>query len=71
MKNKQPRVQKTWKEYKKKYDNGMSIIDGWKIILDIQELLYWIIPHIIAAHWYSSQVRSPMKYKGKRKNRNI
>lgn len=71
MSNKIPRVQITWRKFSEELPEKLSILDGFKILQDIQEVLYdLIIPHIIATHWYSSFSR-PRKYVGHRKNRNI
>lgn len=66
-----PRVQKTWREFKERQIESLSILNGWSVVQDIQEVLYTlVIPHLIATHWYSSFAR-PRKYTVKKKNRNI
>lgn len=71
MKSKIPPVQQVWRKYNDELPEKLSILNGWKIISDIQETLYnFVIPHLIAIHWYSSFSR-PRKYRGTRKHRNL
>lgn len=71
MRNRMPGVQKTWREFQDKYADGLSILDRWKVVVNIQEMLYWIIPHILAGHWYSTFSMPSKNRHGKRRNRNL